>query len=168
MQPVNGHEDLMRRCLENIDISLARRLWSHIAPNMPQPSSDEMVLKIIHMARTASNKLAFKLRAYSHAWLVDHALPSMLPDNLRPKAERIYPPTREAVGIAAPDSAVGLVLRGAMENVVMDYYSTDRYASPDPVKVKRDMLRQRDAVKRKLDKMILGWGAHAVGKVKRG
>lgn len=167
MQPTNGHEDLMRRCLEEVNVPLARRLWSHIAPNMPQPHGDAEVLKIIHLARTAAI-LPFKMRAYSHAWLHDQGLPSLLPDKLRPKAERIYPPTREAVGIATPSTAVGLIVRGAMEGVVMDYYSTDRLASPDPVKVKRDMLRQRDAVKRKLDKLILGWGAHAVGKVKRG
>jgi hypothetical protein len=141
----------MRRCLMECDCHGIRALWRHISPHLPQPETDEEALKTLHLARTLTRSIPVRYRMYSHAWLRDHDLPSGLPDKLRPKAERIYPPVVEAVGIATKNNhAVARAIRKAMEDVVMDHYSTDRVKRPDPVVVKRDMLRVRDDVKRHL------------------
>jgi len=94
------HSAEMRRCLIALDVAQIKRLWKHIAPNMPQPESDNDALISMHIARTGAAFVPFKYRAYSHAWLRDNNLPSSLPDRLRPRAEREYPRIVEAVGYA--------------------------------------------------------------------
>ena len=56
----------------------------------------------IHLARTKSELLRFKLRAYSHAWLIDHGYPSLLPDELRPTFETRF--RRQAMLVEWPDA----------------------------------------------------------------
>jgi hypothetical protein len=142
----------MVRALEDLDVKTVRALWASVAPDLPQPETDEDALRSIHAARTAAASVEFKRRAYSHAWLLDHGLPSLLPDELKPKAERIFPVTVGAVGISVRASsparaALGLVIRGAMENAVLDCFANgDR----DPDLVKSRMLEARDEVDRKL------------------
>lgn len=104
-----GHADAMRQCLEShpIDIARIRRLWKHVAPHLPQEMTDDEAMASAHYARTAADTVALKFRAYSHAWLRDLGLPSALPDNLKPAAERAYPRIVSAVGVGfmRPDSA---------------------------------------------------------------
>ena len=107
------------RCLEEVDVAGVRRLWQHVSPHLPQPKDDAEALATIHVARTQSEAIGFRLRAYSHRWLIDRNLPSMLPDIMGPKAERTYPRVVEAVGISvtAVDPAflpafVGALIRG--------------------------------------------------------
>jgi hypothetical protein len=58
---------------------------------MPQPKTKKDTLATLHVCRTVNEKADFKLRAYSHAWLIERSLPSQLPDHLKPRAERLYP-----------------------------------------------------------------------------
>ena len=81
----------MERCILELDITGAERLWQYIAPHMPQPKSTDETLATLHMARTATEKAHWRLRCYSHSWLCERSLPSQLPDHLKPRAERIYP-----------------------------------------------------------------------------
>src|SRR5882724_2493650 len=94
------HAAEFRRCLEECDISAVRKLWWHLAPNLHQPASDHEALATIHRARTEAAWMRLRPRAYSHRWLLDHGYPSALPDELKPKAERLYPRIVEAVGIS--------------------------------------------------------------------
>lgn len=94
------HSAEMRRCLIALDVEGIRRLWKHVAPNMPQPESDNEALISMHMSRTAAEFVPFKLRAYSHAFLRDNGFPSQLPDHLRPNAEQLCPRIVDAVGYA--------------------------------------------------------------------
>lgn len=161
------HSAEMRRCLVECDVAGIRRLWHHLSPHLPLPNSVDDTICAIHMARTVTNSIPLKHRAYSHNWLVERGMPSQLPDRLRPRAERLYKKPLEAVGIATlggaisgdPDrKAISDAVRKVMEDVVMDYYSTDRSATPDPMKVKEDMMRQRKEFRRRLvDIAVTGW-----------
>lgn len=143
------HAAEFRRCLTDLDVVQMRKLWQHVAPDMPQPASDREVLATLHSARTRSESITFALRAYSHRWLTDQELPSGLPDNLRPPAERLYPKTVGAVGLSVNFSSAwlkpaGEIISRAMRDAIMHEYSFDRV--PDPVVVKRAMFAARDSV----------------------
>ncbi len=114
--------DAFRQALEEGDFVALRRRWTELFPGMPQPTSDGEAEISMHMARTACASVSLNARAWSHRWLVDHDLPSQLPDDLKPKAERIYPRIVKAVGIAVKMPAafreVGLEVRRAMAEAV--------------------------------------------------
>jgi hypothetical protein len=121
---MNQHARETVRCAEDLDVQAACRLWKEIFPHLPPPPDDATTLRFLHGARTQMDNMRFALRAYSHAWLTERGYPSMLPDRLRPKAERIYPVVRSTVGIAArnrlvPGSA-GPIVQKAMEDAVHD------------------------------------------------
>jgi phage gp29-like protein len=135
-----------RRCLIEVDVVGVRRVWAHQHPGLPQPPDDEDVLASLHIARTASQSVPFKLRAYSHAWCSERGLPSQLPDQMRPAAERIYPVITPAVGIAvkartSSGLAAALVIRGAMENAVQEAIADNKLT--DSPYVKARMLEAR-------------------------
>ena len=121
------HSAEFRRCMEDLDVPQARKLWTHVFPHLPAPATDGDMLAQLHMGRTASKSVRFRLRAYSHAWLLGEGLPSMLPDELRPRAQRVYPVIAHAVGIATraeirtpEDAAKWDHIRKAMEGAVME------------------------------------------------
>jgi hypothetical protein len=99
----------------------------------------------MHAARTGSDSISFRARAYSHAWLIERSLPSILPDELRPRAERMYPRPADAVGIAVHTrTPIALAIRGAMEDAVRDA------GVHDPALTKRAIMSARAHVRRKL------------------
>ena len=139
--------DHFRQALIDCDVELCRKIWAHSHPHLPQPESDDDVLTTIHIARTGAESIAFKHRAYSHAWLRERNLPSKLPDELKPRAERLYPVIIEGVGIAVKSSNKKLAfeIRTAMERVVLDCYANgDR----DPALIRRLTQAARWKVKR--------------------
>jgi len=89
----------------------------------------------MHMARTSSGTVPVGLRVYSHRWLMERGLPSHLPDDLKPKGDRIYPVKVGAVGIAVGSKypPVATAVRGAMEYAVYDCYANGDEA-PEIVK----------------------------------
>lgn len=146
MNRPSDHAVEFRRCLTDLDVAQARRLWAHVNPHLPQPRSDGETLIMLHHARTQAKSVAFKLRAYSHAWLVERSLPSGLPDELRPPAERIYPRVVEAVGIAvvagSPERTEhARAVRSAMENAVLESYA-DGVRDPAIIKARMGEARR--------------------------
>lgn len=134
-----------REALERLDVPLARKMWAHLMPHMPQPSTDGEALIIMHIARTGSHAINFRHRAYSHAWLVERGIPSTLPDNLRPRAERMYPQPIAAVGIAVQNrTPVAFAIRGAMEDAVRDA------GVADPPLTKRAIMSARAKARKQL------------------
>jgi hypothetical protein len=114
-----------RDCLETLDVSEGFRLWKAAFPHLPAPENDEGMLTMLHLARTATESLAFKHRAYSHQWLGERGYPSQLPDHLKQSAERLYPRVAAGVGISFKVSDPILrpaydMVRGAMEGAVME------------------------------------------------
>jgi hypothetical protein len=110
-----------RAALETLDVALVRKMWAHVMPHLPQPENDDDAMTSIHMARTAIPMIRFRDRAYSHSWLLERGYPSQLPDNLRPRAERLYPVTVPAVGLAVKNrTPVASGILRAMEGAVLD------------------------------------------------
>jgi hypothetical protein len=141
-----------REALETLDVELARKIWAHAKPGMPQPRTDAEALMALHVARTAASSVTFRARAYSHAWLAERGLPSQLPDELKPKAERLYPRIVDAVGIAVraiseEHKPIARMIERAMSDAVADCYANgDR----DPQIVKARMREARANVSRKV------------------
>lgn len=146
------HSAEFSRCLVTCDVVGIRRLWKHVAPHLPQPGSDRDALVAIHHARTQAKSISLRLRAYSHRWLLDNGYPSGLPDELKPRAERMYPKVVEGVGIAVKAGSalmqpIAPIIRGAMEDVVREAYADGK---TDPVFVKGRMLEARKVALKKL------------------
>lgn len=146
------YTDDFRRCLLEMDVVGVRKLWSHVAPHLAN-GTDEETLASLHYARTAADSIPIKLRAYSHHWLLDHNLPSGLPDNMKPLAERIYPRIVEGVGISVNASSdlmrpIVPLVRRAMEDAVNEAYAEFRH--PPVEHVRERMKRARGWVISKL------------------
>lgn len=126
-----------------------RTVWAHVAPHLPQPATDADVLVSIHMARTASESMPLRDRAYSHRWLTERGYPSQLPDRLKPSAERLYPRVVKAVGISVNSKYPIVVqsIRGAMEDAVNDCYANGDTATEI---VKPQMMAARAREQRSL------------------
>jgi hypothetical protein len=89
----------------------------------------------------------FKLRAWSHHWLMDHGLPSGLPDHLRPKADQIHPRIVEAVGVsvkALSEASIPLAkaIERAMSDAVAEAYA-DGKRDPGFVKARMEEARYK-------------------------
>jgi hypothetical protein len=148
------HSAEFRRCLVDCDVSTILKLWKHVFPSMPAPETDEDALICIHMTRTATERLPFRFRAYSHRWLEERGVTqkcrSLLPDELKPKAERMYPRIVSAVGVCV----------ASMGNRKTDYHHAvstemchrieDLYADgiEDPVIVKANLKEIHDRMRR--------------------
>lgn len=145
------------RLLEDGDVKALRSAWAELAPHLPQPENDAQATVVMHRARTEAESVSFRARAYSHRWLVERELPSGLPDNLKPRAERMYPVVVDAVGVAVMASADWLKpaaseIERSMADAVEDAYAHGRR---DPVFVKERMREARQ----KTTKALFGrWG----------
>lgn len=142
-----SHGDVLRECMINLEIGRARRCWSEIAPDMPQPASDDEVYATLHHARTQSESIPVALRFWSHRWLLDHGLPSGLPDHLKPNAERSFPRIVEAVGVSVramstASAPLAKAIELAMSDAVAECYA-DGKTSPSFIKDRMEEARRR-------------------------
>jgi hypothetical protein len=131
-------------CLERIDVDGMRRLWSKLSPQTSM-HDDAGMLAAIHLARTKSELIRFKLRAYSHAWLLDRGYPSLLPDELRPKAHRLYPVIALGVGIAVRSKYPEVIttITSAMSDAVLEAEALKRLWDSPYVKMRMMEARHR-------------------------
>lgn len=134
-----------RALLEAGDVDGLRRAWAQVASHLPQPETRDQAEIVMHHARTTSSSVRFRYRAWSHRWLVERSLPSGLPDELKPQAEKVEPRIAEGVGIVVrsgnPDmQPVADEVRKAMEVAVEDAYADRR---TDPVFIKARMEEAR-------------------------
>lgn len=122
---------IMRECLFSLDLERAKRIWNNFLPDKPPITSDAEMLATLHLARTMARSIPDKLRFYSHRWLTERGLPSLLPDELRPDAEQMYPVLRRSVGISLNSQSSMIapaipIIRGAMEGAVLEAYDDGR------------------------------------------
>ena len=144
--------DAFRQLLEDGDVTGLRQAWSKIAPHMPQPETFEAAEITMHMTRTASATISLKARAYSHRWLSERMLPSQLPDELKPEAERLYPRIASVVGVSVNFGSKHLAsaaveVRTAMSDAVEDAYAEGRR---DPRFIQQQMHEARHRAMRSL------------------
>jgi hypothetical protein len=128
------------------------KLWRHVRPDMPQPENKHQALVLIHHARTQMRKMPNKYRFYSHRWLRDNGLPSALPDEMKPRAERMYPVIVKAVGVASgsgPGSKgpLNYAVQKIMSDAVLECQA-DGYALDLPI-VQARMLEKRAEFKKR-------------------
>jgi hypothetical protein len=147
-----NYNDEFSKCLATLDVAGARKLWRHVQPDLPQPKDDAETLIMLHMARTQSNSLAIKLRAYSHRWLLDHGYPSQLPEALKPKAEQMYSKIVGAVGVSINFTLPELKPAGKLIEKVMGDTVNELYADGEerPEIVRRIMFEAGQKERKKL------------------
>lgn len=151
-------QDQFRQYLEAVDVEGVRGLWAHVFPNMPQaPVRDSDVVVQIHMARTQMVSIDFRKRAWSHRFLVDNGYPSLLPDELKPRAEQMRPRIEEAVGISVMASnpllkPVAASIQKAMSDAVMDAHADGRIS--DTAFVTQRMNEARDRQRRYFSELL--------------
>jgi hypothetical protein len=141
------HADEFRRCLLELDVPGIRQIWRHVAPHLPH-QSDDQILATLHAARTQANSIPHHLRFYSHQWLSERDLPSGLPDELRPLAQRMYPRTVSAVGIGVrslfgKQRPLAAALEAAMADAVREAYAEGK---TDPAFVRARMQEARNKI----------------------
>lgn len=146
MQPSNP----MRQVLEAGNAVALRRLWGQQAAHLPQPHSDAEAEVMLHHARTVAHSIPFHLRAYSHAWLTERGSPSGLPDELRPRAERLHPRIVPTVLISVNSRypEVAHEIHGAMRDAVYEAEADGRLE--DAPFVRGRMLEERAKARRRL------------------
>lgn len=140
--------------LERGDVREVRRISEALNPHLPRAENDASAEVSMHMARTQVDALPLKTRAYSHRWLTERALPSQLPDDLRPGAERMFPAVAEAVFVSANVHNPALKPAAAIVQRAMCDAVEDAYANGDrePGLVRRLMHDAR----RKTWKQLIG------------
>jgi hypothetical protein len=131
-----------------------RKFHAHLFLHLPSLGSDAAVLATMHLTRTQVQFLNFRLRAYSHAWLTERNLPSALPDELKPKAEQMYPRIVKGVGISVNTTSEFLEdaltpVREAMEQAVLE-------AAADGKLDDAEHIKQRMSEAQKLEMHKLG------------
>lgn len=140
------HSRELRRCLLEADVQGARKLWAETQPQLPQPASDAEAEIMLHHARTCMESIPLRPRAYSHRWLVERSLPSALPDELKSRAERMYPVIAEGVGIAVLGRGVyapiSKLVQAAMAEAVVECYA-DGQRETEFVKARMQEARHR-------------------------
>jgi hypothetical protein len=142
-----------RQCMEEMDAERLEAAWRHIFPHIPVPRSFTQTVIVLHTARTMTENLPLKMRAYSHRWLTDNGYPSHLPDHLKPSAERLFPKISSAVGLSVNTQNEILkpampIIRNAMEDAVNEAYADGKKDDTDHIKAR--IKEARDKAKKQI------------------
>ena len=126
------HAAEFRRCLAELDVQTARRLWQHVHPGWPQPESDYEMLVTLHAARLQSINVSTRAKNYSRRWL----------------QEREVGITQKGVGVAikAPRHRArrALAIREAMEDAVYRSIKAGIDIDDEAIEVRRRIIEARD------------------------
>jgi hypothetical protein len=143
-----GAQAEFRQALENGDVAALQRIHPILFPHAPAaPTSGDAEIQM-HMARTQADWLDLKRRAYSHRWLQERGYPSQLPDDLKPKAERLYPIIAEAVLVSANSNSPILkpampIVQKAMCDAVEEAAADGKLSDSEFVKARMGEARRR-------------------------
>jgi hypothetical protein len=132
------------------------RALVRLTPHLPMPPDDHAAEAQMHIARTMNDLVPERLRLWSHRWLVERGLPTFLPEDLRPKAERLEPVVVEAVLVG--DHARSSLLRPVAREIqqarvvaVEEVYAEGKWRGSPPVgRVRARMNEARDRTIKKL------------------
>jgi hypothetical protein len=90
----------LRQALIDGNVDLLQRMWRTWFPTAPQPANWQEAQIQLHLARTASRSVPLTLRCYSHHWLKERSIPSLLPDRHKASADQLVPKVTPSVGFA--------------------------------------------------------------------
>ncbi len=120
------------RCLVDLDVAGARKLWAHVMPGLAQFGSDREMLTVLHLARVESKRVPKHLKAYSRRWLKEH------------ETGRVA----MAVGISIKASPrrmhQAVAIREAMEGAVLASVKAGVDLDEDAAEVRRRIMIARD------------------------
>ncbi len=126
------YADEFARCLTELDVASARKLWAHVFPGWEQPATDHEMLAVLHLARLESKRVPKHLKQYSKKWL----------------KERETGRVALAVGISVKSSPrrhhQGLAIREAMEDAVTSSVKAGIDLDDDATEVRRRIMAARD------------------------
>lgn len=125
------HSAEFQRCMIEMDVVQARKLWAEVFPHLVQPATDEDMRLQLHLARTMSKQVPLRLRLFSKQWL----------------SERAVGRIAAAVGIAvlAPKhrAHIAKAIGERMTDSVQDSIKQGLDVDTDAAEVKRRMLAAR-------------------------
>jgi hypothetical protein len=127
------------RILETDDIAAFHKMQ-----NPPMSRHDAEIC--FHMARTQAQSVTEKKRYYSHHWLVERGLDSLLPDEMKPSALRVYPAIVKAVGISVNakfDPELGKYAERRMSDKVAEMYAD---GDDDDARVSKEITAIRELI----------------------
>lgn len=133
-----------RRALAEGDVAALWRMWGRFHPHDYQPANWQEAEIQLHVARTGAQSVSDRLRCYSHHWLIERKLLSMLPNELLPKVEQYRPKIVSAVGFAWGTSS-GLLRTAepiitAAVNQRIEEMAADGLLETDPDGVRTEIL----------------------------
>jgi len=142
----------MFNCIREIDVKRAMGIWKSERPNAAQPENEYQATMMLHYARARMPSMPEQLRFYSHSWLINNGFPSELPDELKPKAQRMYPILAGAVGVSSGSlggrkSAFNYAIDKVMSDAVLETHA-DGYKLDSPI-VKHRILEMRALFKKR-------------------
>jgi len=112
------------------DIAMFRKI-------SPEPMDMHSAEISMHIARTAAESVPENLRVYSHRWLTERDIPSLLPEHMLPLMERYHSVIVDAVGISinlrGRDEEAKHVEQKLADKVAEMYADGDK----DPTRVKQ-------------------------------
>lgn len=138
----------MLAALESGDAKRCALITKVLYPHMPPPENDLAVDAAMHLARTDTPAISFRARAWSHRWLTERGLPSRLPDDLKPRAERLYPRVVEAVFVSANTNSpflkpVAKLVQASMCDAVEEAAADGKLGDPGFVRARMEQARVR-------------------------
>lgn len=142
--------DAFRKALVAGDAALLWKMWGTWFPDFPQPQSQGDAEIHLHAARSAAGSIAIRLRCYSHHWLTERGLPSLLPAELLPQAERYTP--KVAAGVGFSWGSRSRIMQTAKPEVMkavgdrIEELAADGILESDPGKVQREMIYAKNRV----------------------
>lgn len=117
------HNAEMRRCLVQLDLPGAMRLWAHVAPHLCGLDASESLIAL-HMARVEAKRIPLTLKLYSRDWLAERGY-TKIKGNWTYGQPKIETGIVEAVGIAVKsnDPNVKKRITTVMQDAVLNCFA---------------------------------------------
>jgi hypothetical protein len=141
------HHAEMHRCLVQLDLEGAMRLWKHVAPHLCGLDAGQSMIAL-HMARVEALRIPRRLKLYSTDWLAERGFQKV-------DGRWVAGPPKtpagvvEAVGIAvrSNDPTLKKKITTAMEDAVLNCFAR---GTLEPAMQREAMLKARAKVRFKM------------------
>jgi len=126
------HAAEFRRCLQELDVQAARKLWREVHADWPQPENDYEMAVMLHMARVQAKCITARGKRYSRRWLQEREVGIIA--------------LGVGVAIKAPPHRArrALAIREAMEDAVDRSHRAGIHLDYEADEVRRRIIAARD------------------------